>query len=189
MMKKQKTTDLHTAKPLQRGLRYFTSGHVKDIQDSDDFYLLNCKVQSSYKHLINYNVTCIVAFKTGFIRDTSCECTASAMGRCSHVAGLLYAILDFKKNFESNTVTCTGEQMKWNMGRKKNKNPKALHEAQYDSFKRKSSNSSYNFDPRPPSLRQPPSQQKLKDYIKALQTKSTSFSGDLCMAASILKIV
>ena len=50
--------DLHTAKPMKKGLKYFTSGHVQKMQDSAKcgHYFLKSKVRASYTREI-YDVT------------------------------------------------------------------------------------------------------------------------------------
>ena len=43
--------DIHTAKPMKKGLKYFTSGHVQKMLDSVKcgHYFLKSKVRASYK--------------------------------------------------------------------------------------------------------------------------------------------
>ena len=55
----------------------------------------------------------------GVVVDGSCECKASAMGRCSHVAALLFALEDYTLNFGHEPVSCTSKLCQWNVGRKK----------------------------------------------------------------------
>ena len=183
--------DLHTSKPLRKGKTYFTSGHVNSIKDqrSQDFYFIKCKVMSSYKPTMSYDVTCTMSNVTGFIKDSSCHCKASAMGRCNHVTALLFAILDYIAKHGPGPTACTSTQQTWNMGRKKKKNPQALHKAVYNSYKRRKIDSAYDFDPRPPSLRVPPTQQKLNTYLASLQADAVeNHNGELCMAAAIIQI-
>jgi hypothetical protein len=183
--------DLHTAKPLRKGKLFFTSGHVKSIQDhcSDRFYFLKCKVQASYKTDVFYDVTCTLSKTTGFIKDSSCTCKASAMGRCNHVCALLYALLDYSDKYGSDPEACTSKKCTWNVGRKRKNNPQPVHTASYSSYKRRKIDDAYNFDPQPPSLRKAPSQECMNEYIKNLQRDAVlNHEGEFSMAASVLQI-
>ena len=116
--------DLHTAKPLRKGLKYFTSGHVQKMQDSSKsgHYFLKSKVQASYTSEV-YDVTATLPQHSGFVRDASCTCRASAMGRCSHATGLLYALVDYIDTCDTLKVdpqSCTSLPYAWNQGRKSN---------------------------------------------------------------------
>ena len=66
------------------------------MQDSSKsgHYFLKSKVRVSYTSEV-YDVTATLSQHSGFVRDASCTCRASAMGRCSHVTGLLYALVDY----------------------------------------------------------------------------------------------
>ena len=66
------------------------------MQDSSKsgHYFLKSKVRASYTSEV-YDVTATLSQHSGFVRDASCTCRASAMGRCSHVTGLLYALVDY----------------------------------------------------------------------------------------------
>ena len=116
--------DLHTAKPLRKGLKYFTSGHVQKMQDSSKsgHYFLKSKVRALYTSEV-YDVTATLSRHSGFVRDASCTCRASAMGRCSHVTGLLYALVDYIDTCDTLKVdpqSCTSLPCAWNQGRKSN---------------------------------------------------------------------
>ena len=65
------------------------------------------------------------------IVDASCECKASAMGRCSHVAALLFVVEDFTIQLGNDAPSCTSQLCQWNVGRKKRKNPQPAHAEQY----------------------------------------------------------
>ena len=69
---------------------------------------------SSYQVKVHYDVS-------GFVRDASCTCKASSMGRCNHVCGLLFALLDYTQKYgytPSTSLPC-----EWNKGRASKKNP------------------------------------------------------------------
>ena len=55
------TRDIHTAKPLRKGKTYFTSDHITNVvdQSTEEYYFIKCKVMSSYKLQISYDVTCM----------------------------------------------------------------------------------------------------------------------------------
>ena len=146
--------DLHTAKPMKKGLKYFTSGHVQKMQDSAKcgHYFLKSKVRASYTSEV-YDVTVTLSQQSGFVRDASCTCRASAMGRCSHVTGLLYALVDYIDTCEAIKIdpqSCTSLPCAWNQGRKSNKQPKKVQESVYPSAKKRKIHDIINYDPRAP---------------------------------------
>ena len=72
-------------------------------------------------------MTATLSQHSGFVRDAFCTCRASAMGRCSHVTGLLYAFVDYIDTCDTLKVdpqSCTSLPCAWNQGRKSNKLPK-----------------------------------------------------------------
>ena len=115
-------TDLHTAKPLRKGKLFFTSGHVQNIKDCkskcDNFYFLKSKVLASMRKDVKYDVTCTLSTSSGFIVDASCNCKASAMGRCNHICALLFALLDYTEKHGTNPAASTSQTCSWNKGRK-----------------------------------------------------------------------
>ena len=118
--------DVHTSKPLKRGIMYVESGHVEKIQDSakSGHYFMKTKVMVSYRRNVSYDVTVTLSQLSGFVRDASCMCVASAIGKRSHVTGLLYALLGCLKLKESNKPeSCTSHPCAWNQRRKRNKDP------------------------------------------------------------------
>ncbi|XP_053400525.1 uncharacterized protein LOC128557300 [Mercenaria mercenaria] len=129
--------DLHTAKPMQKGLKFFESGHVKKMQDcvKSEHYFLKSKVMASMRTNVEYDVTVTLSVHSGFVKDASCTCIASAMGRCSHVTGLLYALENFLSLSGKDLTSCTSLPCTWNRGRQKQKNPKRVQELSYSSKK------------------------------------------------------
>ena len=95
---------------------YFDSGHVTDMQDSkiveENHYCVRSLVLSSYRK-DQYNVFVMLHEVTGKVLDARCHCEVSAMGRCSHVSALLYAILDYKTMFEKKNIPCTSKLCTW----------------------------------------------------------------------------
>ena len=88
----RKTTDIHTAKPLQKGTLFFTSGHVQNLMDtsSKDQYFLKAKVMSSFQPKTMYDVSVAMSAESSVVVDASCACRASAMERCNHVCAVLF---------------------------------------------------------------------------------------------------
>ena len=145
--------DLHTAKPLRKGLKYFTSGHVQKCKTvlRVDIIFFKSKVRASYTSEV-YDVTATLSQHSGFVRDASCTCRASAMGRCSHVTGLLYALVDYIDTCDTLKVdpqSCTSLPCAWNQGRKSNKLPKKVQESAYPSAKKRKVHD-INYDPQAP---------------------------------------
>lgn len=105
------------------------------------------------------------------------------MGRCSHVAALLFAIDDYVANFGTEQVTCTQKVCEWNKGRRKNKTPKAVYDTKYASMKkellkpRNSGDQVFTADPRPTTLRSNTvSRRENNDFVSNLQV-STGYCG------------
>jgi len=144
-----------TAKQLRRGRTYFTSGHVQDVSvvdnvSSSDYYFVKGKVRQSMGDTTYYTVTFTLSMNSGFIIDVTCDCKASALGRCSHITALLFALLDFKVNVSS----CTSRKCQWNVGRKRGKPPSKVHEVNYRSRAKRKPGSLVSFDLRPEQFRE-----------------------------------
>jgi len=146
--------DLHTSKPLQKGKEYFKSGHVKNMKDSANatFYCLKATVMASYRVDTSYNVMLTISKSSGFVKDASCTCVASGMGRCNHVAAVLFALLDYIETFGTDKQSSTSKPCEWNKGRRSKKAPSKIFETKYpESNKKKKIGDIINFEPRPPS--------------------------------------
>lgn len=121
--------DVRTAKPLKRGEEYFRSGHVQDMKDclvlATNCYFVKSVVRASYDNCL-YHVMITIDNHSGAVRDGSCECKTSAMGRCSHVSGLLYAVADYTEKYGS--TARTSKPCEWNKGRKTLRSPKKLRD-------------------------------------------------------------
>ena len=139
---------------------------------------------------ISYSVFVTLSTGTGFVRDSSCECKSSALGRCSHIAAVLYAVNDCLSTSDSTDTNepCTSKPCTWNMGRKQKKNPMCITETKYKS-KRKPVSSIIEFDPRPESLRKTElTPEENDDFIKALQTFKPEGSQSVSMWETVLFI-
>lgn len=182
------TNDVHTAKPLRKGKCFFTSGHVKNMNDyqNDNHYFVKCQVQASYAKAM-YNVTCTLSKQTGFVIDASCTCRASSLARCNHVCALLYALLDYKEKFANGSEACTSKPCSWNQGRKTKNNPKPLHKAEYATYKKRKIDELYEFDPSPPSMRSPFNQTEWNAHIVELQKISAQYhNSEPCMMQTLV---
>ncbi|KAJ8299941.1 hypothetical protein KUTeg_021460 [Tegillarca granosa] len=93
--------DIHTSKPLRKGRNLFRSGHVKNMQDAKqkDYLFVQSQVQASYSQQ-TYNSTITMSQNSDMIKERTCTCSASGLGRCAHVAAILYAIEDYVETFE-----------------------------------------------------------------------------------------
>lgn len=120
-------SDFSTAKPLKRGKLYVDSGFVVEVEDSLNekfFYCLQCRVRASYKDGKYYRVRIMINPQNGEILLGTCECKASAMGRCGHVAALLLLLNDYI--VQETDVSCTSKPCSWNQGKKRTKTHKKL---------------------------------------------------------------
>ena len=87
-----------TAKPLQKGKNLLSSGFVENVQDNFDeikheFYV-RAHVQHSVKNMLPLNVNVVIGDISGYVKVAMCDCKASALGRCAHVAALLLKLSD-----------------------------------------------------------------------------------------------
>eukprot|EP00794_Sanderia_malayensis_P010597 gene10597-11718_t len=86
-----------TAKPLRKGMNLVKSGFVENIQDNleNDSYHLRAHVHHSMKSDPPLNVAIALSCISGSIKSASCNCRASALGRCAHIAALLLHLNEF----------------------------------------------------------------------------------------------
>ncbi|XP_052686824.1 uncharacterized protein LOC128165927 [Crassostrea angulata] len=129
--------DVHTSKPFTKGMNLFRSGHVKNIHDVSckGHYFVKASVLASYSQH-SYNCTVTLSESSGSILEGTCTCSASGMGRCSHVAALLFALEDYTIEFGTDLPTCTDKLLQWNKGRRKKKNPETIFNKEYKSMKK-----------------------------------------------------
>ena len=78
------------------------------------------------------------------VMDASCGSKASAMGRCNHIAALLFAMDDFILE-KGHHIAATDKLCGWNTGRKNKRNPQPCHTAVYS--KKLKPDRMINFDP------------------------------------------
>lgn len=123
--------DYSTAKPLNRGKLYVDSNRVTNIFDSltsQNIYCLKSTVKASYQVKTSYNVQVMVNSETGKILRGTCECKASSLGRCAHVAALLHILLIQCKDNAKQDISCTSQLCSWNQGSKKKEAHKVDHQ-------------------------------------------------------------
>ena len=158
--------DVGTAKPMRKGRFYFTSGHVTDIEDATNanktYYFLKCLVRASYRQQ-QYRVTITLASETSKVVDSTCECKASSMGRCSHVAGLLFALEDYTIVYGYEPTSSTSKLCSWNVGRKRKNCPQTVHTLRYK--KKYAPDRIISHDPRPVASTSEESTRKFSDHF------------------------
>ena len=184
-------TDLVTIKPLRKGRMLLNCGFVVDVGDNYDeksfTYYLRGHVHHSMKSEKPLLVSVAISNKSGYVNYTNCNCRASEIGRCCHVTALLLFLSDYAtKNGSIVEKPCTSQPCKWNKGKKRMKNPNALHKVSYLSNKKSSINKLYNWDPRPVNLRKI-STEFVSKFVTNLQLASSNI-GSQSMWETIIQI-
>ena len=82
---------------------------------------------------------------------------------------------------------CTSEPCVWNKGKKREKDPKALHEATYKSKTSSKRKKLYHWDPRPASYRKA-NKTQLNNFVRDLQSYSANSGKDMSMWETLLHI-
>jgi uncharacterized Zn finger protein len=72
--------------------------NIVNISKGNHFFI-KANVMGSYTQNQTYYVSVTLASTSGIVLDASCYCKASAMGRCNHIAALLYALEDYTLQF------------------------------------------------------------------------------------------
>lgn len=119
-------TDFNTSKPMLKGRQYFMSGHVKNVVNisKDKHFFIKANVISSYTQNLTYHVSVALSSPSGKELDASCDCRASVMGMCNHIAALLYALEDYTLQFGYEASdACTSRLCTWNVGNKSKRQP------------------------------------------------------------------
>ncbi|KAH3753357.1 hypothetical protein DPMN_187992 [Dreissena polymorpha] len=105
-----------------------------------------CTVQASYSVQVNYNVSITLHGNSGKVLDATCDCKASAMGRCNHIAVVLFAVDDIILK-HGHHIAPTSTLCSWNKGRKNKRDPQPCHTATYS--KKMKPDRIIHFDPMP----------------------------------------
>ena len=119
-----------------------------------------------------YSVTVTLNMNSSFIMNVTCQCKCAVLGRCSHVGGLRHAVLDHVSDAES---ACTSQLCQWNVGKRKGRQPQSLTDVSYSGdAKRRQIDGVSKFDPRPPSLRTTEPKVIANEFVRELQTISST---------------
>ena len=129
-----------TNKPLKKGQALLVSGFVGNLQDNVEggIYYLRGEVQHSmtFRKQAPLKVTVQLSMRSGSVLRAQCQCKASALMRCAHVAAVLMSLeKHVKSNGHTVNAPSTSLPCVWNQGRKRKNNPQPVHQAQY-SIKR-----------------------------------------------------
>ena len=146
-------SDTFTSKQLYRGELYYTSGFVTDLKDvrSDNAYFVMAEVFASMKK-VAYTVTVTLSMNSGLVTKATCQCKCAALGRCSHVCGLLHAVLDHASHGDD---ARTSEFCQRNVGKRKDKNPGKVTDVSYcGASSKRQTDGVILYDPRPSSMRE-----------------------------------
>ena len=115
-----------TEKPLRKGRKLLESEFIEDAQDNntETHYFLRAHVQHSMKNEYPLDVMVALSKFSDFVVKASCNCKASALNRCAHVAALLLKLEEYtKKNGHRVTTPSTSKSCTWNRGKKRTKKP------------------------------------------------------------------
>ncbi|KAL3862316.1 hypothetical protein ACJMK2_008294 [Sinanodonta woodiana] len=172
--------ELHTANPLNSGRNYFKSGHVQSMKDCEKngMYYLKAKVMASYVMSTMYDTMVQISEDSGFVRDASCTCIASSVGRCSHVCALLFALLDYIEKNGNDAQSCTSKYCDWNKGCKRYKDPKCVSNVIYENIKKQKISNVILYDPTPAYSQRTP-QKAVTDLLNAIESNFTSSSENM----------
>ena len=170
------TCDTVTSKPMKKGRSLVKSGYVVNIQDNfseikQEYYIRSHVDHSMKRKEDSLNVGVIVSNVSGYVKFAECDCKASAIGRCCHIAALLLKLSDISSENNIIIQPSTSKSQTWGKGKKREKEPKKLHEAEYSSrsSKRKPPSELYNFDPRPEKMRNV-SSQSVRNFVVSMQS-------------------
>ena len=127
--------DTVTAKPLKKGRNLLSSGFVENVQDNFDVikheFYVRAHVQHFMKNMLPLNANVVISGISRYVKVAMCDCEASALGRCAHVAALLLKLSDAAHDKGSTIKPSTSQPYTWNRGKKREKKPQQLHEAEY----------------------------------------------------------
>ena len=119
-----------TAKPLKKGRNLLTSGFVENVQDNFDEikheFWVRAHVYHSMKNKLPLNVNVVISDISGYVKVAMCDCKASALGRCAHVAGLLLKLSDAAHDKGSTIKPSMSQPCTCNRGKKREKKPSAI---------------------------------------------------------------
>jgi hypothetical protein len=107
-------------KPLRKGFNFNGSGHVKQIRlcPVNGNTHIKASVMASMRDK-EYIVSVTIENETSIILCAKCQCVAGAGGKCNHIAGVLFALLEYKESMRR--TSCTDEPQKWHLPSRKSK--------------------------------------------------------------------
>jgi hypothetical protein len=107
-------------KPLRKGYNFYGSGHVKEIKLCPVTGIIHVKasVMASMRDKI-YMVSVTVEKNSSLILNAKCQCVAGAGGKCNHVAGVLFALLEYRESMRNRS--CTDKPQEWHLPSRKSK--------------------------------------------------------------------
>ncbi|KAF5269835.1 hypothetical protein FQR65_LT05881 [Abscondita terminalis] len=115
------TTNEGVSKPNVLGYRLFKSEKISNVflnySESNEIFI-KCVVEATMKRKI-YNV--IIKMSMEAIIKCRCSCVGGIAGRCKHVFGLLWYLLDVvrqEKDYIEDDVACTSKNRSWRIGTK-----------------------------------------------------------------------
>ena len=105
-------------KPLRKV--YNLSGHVKEIMLCPVTNITHVKasVMASMKGK-TYVLSITLEKDSSLILAATCQCVAGAGGKCNHVAGVLFALLDYRESMRNKS--CTEKPQEWHLPSRKSK--------------------------------------------------------------------
>ena len=75
------------------------------------------------KNMLPLNVNVVMSDISGYVKVAMCDCKASALGSCAHVAALLLKLSDAAYDKGSMTKPSTSQPCTWNRDKKREKKP------------------------------------------------------------------
>ena len=118
--------DTVTAKPIKKGRNLLSSRFVENVQGNFDEikheFNVRAHVQHSMKNMLPMNINVAISEISGYVKVAMCDCKASALERCAHVAALLLKLSDAAHDKGSTIKPSTSEPCTWNRGKKREKN-------------------------------------------------------------------
>jgi len=79
---------------------------------------VKASVMASMRNQV-YIVSIVFETETAFVLSARCQCVAGAGGKCNHVAGVLFALLEYRESMK--ITSSTDEPQKWHMPSRESK--------------------------------------------------------------------
>ena len=148
-----------------------------------EHYLVRAHVWPSMKNELPHHVVVVLSVDSGAVIHR-----VSSFGGCSHVVAVLFIVLDHvQKHGSVASKPCTSQECSWNKGKKRNKNPWRISDANYGSKLRKAATPVIDFDPRPVKCHLV-TPDHIRRFVVNLQCLSQNGNGNISMWETQLKI-